>query len=118
MLVKNFWKVSFIFLIACQGDGPPDVTVNQLDTVNNIVNPFKITKYNDVACKIETQSLPSYPILGPEMHGAFCFNKADSAKIKAYIEADCLNRRDERNRIQSLNRSGGIAAPKNHGATL
>jgi len=95
--------------------GPPEVTINQLDTVHGVANPFKITKYDDVACKIKVEEQEPFPIMSERLHGGFCLSKEDYSKVKAYIEADCRNKRDERNRTNQI---GTMVTPVSHGGLL
>lgn len=91
MLAKIFLALN-LFLVGCAGT--PLVTVNQLDTVHNKANPFKITKYNEQTCKLELEALPSFPILGPQLHGAYCLTDKDFAKYKAHFQAECKHRNE------------------------
>lgn len=94
--LKTLKKLAGIFLtvslLAC--NRMPLVTVNQLDTRNNLVNPFKIVKYDMQKCVVMTEDQPSFPILGPEMHGAYCLTKEDFAKFKKYLQTECKNQNE------------------------
>ena len=83
-----------MFIQGCGFELPPLVTINQLDTKNNLVNPFKITKYNLDTCKLETEEQTSFVLMGPEMHGAYCLTKEDFAKYKAHFQAECKTRNE------------------------
>lgn len=90
-LLKTLKTLVGIFLLsnlsAC--DGMPKVTVNQLDTVNGVANPFKIVKYDLKKCTVEVKEEAPFPILGPELHGGYCLTAKDFAEYKAYLQAEC-----------------------------
>lgn len=97
MRAKNFLRISLVFVLSSLcGCGLPKVTIHQLDTVHNVANPFKVTKYNDDTCKLETEDLPSHPINDGELHGGFCLTKEDFSKLKTKIQTDCRAKNDER----------------------
>jgi hypothetical protein len=94
MRAKIFLVLSLLIL-GCGGGAPPLVTITQLDTKHNKANPFQITKYDLDQCKLVIEERPSFALLGPEMHGAFCLSAEDFAKYKAHFQAEC-RRQNER----------------------
>lgn len=93
-LVKILLKTSFaLFILSC--NKMPLVTLNQLDTINNQTNPFRIIKYDKVNCKIEFVEEPSFPILSQKLNGAFCLTKEDFAKYKSFVQSECKNNSKE-----------------------
>lgn len=95
MRVMILCVLSILFLTAgsCETP-PPPVNYAALDTVHNIANARKITKYDTEKCVIEIEKLPSHPILGPELNGAICFYIDDAAKLKAHFESECKKRNE------------------------
>lgn len=87
MLAMIFLSISI--LVSC--NKLPLVTLNQLDTVHGVANPFKITKYNEDTCELEIVGQPPFPILGEQLHGGVCLTKEDFSAMKAKIQADCRN---------------------------
>lgn len=73
----------------------------QVDATHNQMNPFKITKYDEVNCKLELQTLPSYPIadqsgvVNPVLHGGVWISSADYAELKKYVITECKNNHKE-----------------------
>ena len=99
----TFWAVLLISLSNCKGYTPPLVTLNQIDTIHNQVNPFKITKYDKVSCKLELEPQPSYPLMGAAspLMGGVCLTKEDYAKIKDSVEAECINNKPKANNVNA-----------------
>lgn len=82
-------------LYAC-GNKLPLVTLVQLDTIHNQANPFKITKYDDVSCKLELQGEDSYPInQSDKLMGAVCLTKEDYASLKASVKSQCEQKKNK-----------------------
>jgi hypothetical protein len=101
MLAKSFLNSSLtvllfltILLIICACGKLPEV-VHQLDTKHGVANPFKILKYDERKCEVKVQEMEPIPLMGPEMHGAFCLTRQEFAKYKASLKAECLNKRHE-----------------------
>ncbi len=82
---------SFMLFVAC--GKLPLVTLNQLDTVHGVANPFKITKYNEDSCQLEIEDQQPFPIMSKQLHGAICVTKEDYAKLKSKVKTDCENRK-------------------------
>jgi len=106
MLERNFLKISMVLLILmllASCNNYPLVTPHQLDATNNQVNPFKITKYNQESCKLETESQPSFqiatcpngdkPIINPLLNGHFSLSPKDVSEVKAKAKSDCENKK-------------------------
>ena len=87
---------SLLLFVAC--GKLPLVTLNQLDTVHGVANPFKITKYNEDSCQLEIEDQPPFPIMSNQLHGAICVTKEDYAKLKTKIKTDCENRKADNGR--------------------
>lgn len=89
-------KLAKIFLVInLSGCGYPLVTLVQLDTKNNIANPFKITKYDMDKCELVVEEQPSFPI--ENLHGGFCVSAKDAAEWKAKAQSDCKAKNENRN---------------------
>ncbi len=99
MLRLTFLAALLISLNGC-GKKLPLVTLNQLDIKHDVVNPFKITKYNEETCKLELQSQPSYQLSATAdgkaspLQGGVCLTPADYTKWKSFLEAECENNKD------------------------
>lgn len=88
--------LSFLLMAGTCESPPPPVNYASLDTVHNIANARRIVKYDTEKCTIEIEKLPSHAVLGPELHGAFCFYADDAAKLKAHFQIECKRRKEER----------------------
>lgn len=86
---------SLLLFVAC--GKLPLVTLNQLDTVHGVANPFKITKYNKDSCELEIEDQEPFPIMSQQLHGAICVTKEDYAKLKTKIKTDCENKKPKDN---------------------
>lgn len=86
--------VGISFLSSC--DNLKGLVITQLDTKNNIANPFKITKIDKKKCTIEVEDLPPVVLLSPEMHGSYCLTASEFAIYKAKLQADCKTENETR----------------------
>lgn len=84
--------LSSFFLIGCAQY--PKVTINRLDTKNQIVYPYKVNKYNDNTCELELVDEPIKSLWDPSMHGSICVSIDDYKKLQSKAKADCLNQRN------------------------
>lgn len=100
---------SFLLLSACGKYTPPKVTLNQLDLKNQVVNPFKITKYNKETCSLEIEDQNPFPLSNMTLHGAICLTPEDYTKLKASVKTECEN---EKNNSLAPN-SGSEISSKN-----
>jgi hypothetical protein len=78
-----------IFLSSC--GYLPKVTLHQIDTVHNQVNPFKITRYNEESCELELKAREPFSLLAPVLHGGVCLTSEDYALLQSKIKARCEN---------------------------
>ena len=88
-ILKSLGKILLLSSLTACGANYPKVTLHQLDTVNKVVSPFKITKVDQKACTVEVEELPSFPILGPELHGGYCLTAKEFGDYKAWLQAEC-----------------------------
>ena len=92
--LKMLKMLVVIFSLSNVGcDNLKGLVITQLDTKNNIANPFKITKVDKKSCKLEVEDMPSHAVLGPELHGAFCLSADEFARYKAKLQAECKKTR-------------------------
>lgn len=75
---------------------PPLVTINQIDTFNSKINPWRVTKYNDSTCKMEGRLLPAENLISggkvnSKLHGGVWISFDDYKKLVAYGKTECEN---------------------------
>lgn len=78
----------------------PLVTLNQIDTVNEKINPWKVDKYNDQTCKMEGHLLDAEELLingkvNPKLHAGVWISKEDYAALLKFSKTECLNRKNQ-----------------------
>jgi hypothetical protein len=74
--------------------GFPKVTLNVLDTKNNIATPYKITEYDENSCEAVAEKQPKIHILSPVLNGGVCLSVEDYTKVKSYLQTECENKKD------------------------
>lgn len=96
--LKTLGKILLLSSLAACGDNFPKFTLHQLDTVNGVVNPFKISKIDKKACSVEVEELKPFPIMGPELHGGYCLTAKEFGDYKAWLQAECKTNNETKNK--------------------
>lgn len=104
MILNQVLKISkllvLIFLVSCSNKAPL-ITLVQVDATHNQMNPFHISKYDEVNCKLELEPLPSFAIadganvINPLLHGGVWISESDYAELKKYVVTECKNNHKE-----------------------
>lgn len=105
--MKFVMLVAILSFVSC-ANKPPKVTINQIDAVNNLINPNKVDKYNDKTCKIEGHQLTPLSLLTGDgkvnsyMHGQFCISYNDFVDLQVWGKTECENAKRREEYIKAL----------------